>query len=170
MSGFQKGNTLWKKASHKGQPAWNKGLTKETDERVRKYALSGSITNKGKHRSPATEYKKGNVSFSKLHPECMQRGNNHYSWKEKVKSRKYLLITKPEHPFCNSQGYIREHRLVVEKQIGRYLLPTERVHHIGKKDDNRPCMLMAFINESAHQRFERHKKIRLEEIIYDGRN
>ena len=32
-----------------------------------------------------------------------------------------------------------QHRLVVERKIGRYLLPTERVHHKnGKRDDNRP--------------------------------
>ena len=32
-----------------------------------------------------------------------------------------------------------QHRLVMEKVIGRYLLPTDRVHHKnGDRQDNRP--------------------------------
>ena len=48
-----------------GKPTWNKGLTKETDERVKKYAPLCGIANKGKRRSPATEFKKGLIPWSK---------------------------------------------------------------------------------------------------------
>lgn len=45
----------------------------------------------------------------------------------------YVLIHCPDHPHASKKGYVREHRLVMEKHIGRYLLPSEVVHH---RDDN----------------------------------
>lgn len=50
----------------------------------------------------------------------------------------YVGIYTPNHPRANKSGYVREHHLVVEKNIGRYLKHDEVVHHINhNRSDNR---------------------------------
>jgi len=50
----------------------------------------------------------------------------------------YIKIFLPEHPHADNRGYIKEHRLVMEKKLGRYLTKDEIVHHLNEvKWDNR---------------------------------
>ena len=71
------------------------------------------------------------------------------NWKGGKKKNKkgYVLILKKEHPFSGASGYIMEHRLVMEKKLGRYLKKKEIVHHKnGVKDDNRIENLEVMLN------------------------
>ncbi len=63
----------------------------------------------------------------------------------------YVRVYAPNHPNCDYKGRVLEHRLVMEKKIGRLLEAAEVVHHKNEvKDDNHPDNLELLPNQSAH--------------------
>ena len=116
----------------KGIPSWNEGLTKNIDDRVKKYSETISKLQKGK-------------------------GNNNWGGGRWKVPSGYILIWDPEHPNANNDRCVREHILVMEKKLGRYLKEKEIVHHInGIKDDNRIKNLYLFSNSGSHTIYERN--------------
>ena len=84
-----------------------------------------------------------------------ERTVNYYRGGRKLDSAGYMMIMNKEHPNTGVSGYIREHRVVMEKHLGRYLLPTEVVHHIdGNKENNNIVNLLLFPNNSEHMKLE----------------
>lgn len=84
-------------------------------------------------------------------------GSKNYFWRGGVKIEQkknrpsYRMIWMPDHPDSDAHGYVREHRLVMEKKLGRRLKKREVVHHKnGDTLDNRPRNLQLFRNNGDH--------------------
>ncbi len=100
------------------------------------------------------EYLKNNE-----HPLKGKLGKSSFNWKggRRIIGRGYIHIYQPNHP-NNVDSCVREHRLVMEKHLGRYLTKEEVVHHInGIRNDNRLENLMLFKNSGEHSAY--HKRI-----------
>jgi hypothetical protein len=152
--------------------------SKETKEKI-----SQTLKLSGKHgRFPkgntfgkefGKPFEKGHtINIGRKHPEEQNKKQsismlreNHPNWRggRLIDKDGYVLVLRPEHPSANNMRYVREHRIVMEDFIGRYLLPIEVVHHInGIKDDNRIENLMLFENNIEHKKY--HSQTKKQEV------
>ncbi len=83
-------------------------------------------------------------------------GEKHPDWRGgRVEIKGYLFVYCPDHPSVKYGRYVAEHRLVMEQCIGRYLEPTEVVHHKdGNKLNNDPTNLELFASNAEHLKHE----------------
>ncbi len=91
-----------------------------------------------------------------------KKGNKHPNWKGgKIIVDGYIYVHKPKHPNATQDGYVLEHRLIMEKHLKRYLRKKEIVHH---KDNNKINNIIKNLalnkNQGEHNKY--HIKIRNE--------
>ncbi len=169
MSEAQKGEKNYFFNKHykgKNHPRYGKHHSKETKRKIsiahKGKRLSKETRRKMRGRIPWNKDKRGVYSketiikMSKKHPDAI--GSKNYNWKGgKIgDGHGYMLIYSPQHPFKSVGKYVYEHRLVMEKHLGRYLKTPEIVHHINKDTfNNKISNLMLFPNHYTHLAFHR---------------
>lgn len=140
----------------------------------RKFRTEESYTKGGKAISKALKGKykgvclnTGRTHFKKGVPNNVKENNPMWKGGRCMLKEGYVLIKQYNHPFRNCQDYVFEHRLVMEKHLGRYLTPEEIVHHNGlkypmgsyeDKGDNRFENLRLFANGGEHTTFHEQRK------------
>jgi hypothetical protein len=143
-------------ASHRGyiMPESQKIKISESNkknDRLINHLRQMAISHRGIPLSKATRAK---ISASRI-------GEKNPAWNggRTIDGCGYVRVLQKGHPNADRDGYVLEHRLIVEKILGRNLKSSEVVHHINEiRDDNRPNNLMPLPNKSAHQKI--HMKIR----------
>lgn len=107
----------------------------------REYRPSQKIVNKVAKRSGFAMRSRG----AKLERNCFWNGGR------VVDKHGYILVKQANHPHATKLGYVREHRLVAETILGRYLTPTEVVHHIDDDPgNNSPENLIVYDTNAKH--------------------
>lgn len=98
------------------------------------------------------------IKFTKEHKQNLskaRRGEKNPNWKggKRKHYKGYIRKYVYDHPYSGKRNAIMEHRLIMEKYIGRYLNPKERIHHInGIKYDNRIENLYLCSSRSTHMK------------------
>lgn len=87
--------------------------------------------------------------------KCANAGEFSNKWKGGIRKdgHGYLLKFSPNHPNKNSSNRVFLHRLIMEKQLGRFLEHTELVHHIDGNILNNNIKNLGFTNRANHSRW-----------------
>jgi hypothetical protein len=93
------------------------------------------------------------MGISRLPAKARVEHNHFWRGGRIVDSDGYVLVHVPAHPHTNHSGYVREHRLVMEQHLGRYLSPEEVVDHRDNDPSNNALSnLRLFANNAEHLR------------------
>lgn len=99
---------------------------------------------------------KDNPMYGKTGEKCPGfKGGRVIRWDGSVR------ILMPAHKYADSQNYVYEHRLIMEKKIRRFLKPDEIVHHIDEDRSNNRIENLRLMTDSKHKAMHclKHKRL-----------
>lgn len=101
----------------------------------------------GRTNTPEHNRKSAEKRSGKLHPK----------WKggRLIDSNGYVDLLIKSWPSARKNGYIREHRYVMEKHIGRCLKSTEHIHHKDGNKKNNSIDNLEILGASEHMKSHR---------------
>jgi len=149
---------------------WNKG---------KKMPLTKKVLVAYKLRKGRKNPKPNNFSeiMRKINPPLGKKKK--FSSKDKEKRLRlwrdgYVCIYKPEYPSSRKSppdyGYILEHRMIIESDIGRQLQKGEVIHHIdGCKSNNKLENLLLCSTQREHNEIHTQMEIFVERLIRKGK-
>ena len=126
-----------------------------TSDKVRENARRVGQSRKGASHSPEARRKISKArKYKYTNPST-------YGGHSKKRGDGYIEVYLPSHPHCAKDGYVMEHRLVMEASLGRYLKEDEVVHHINhNRKDNRLENLRVMTSEEHAQLHMKERKER----------
>jgi len=108
----------------------------------------------GKHKPDLSKSRfiSGHNSQFIKHPSYFGKEASHWKGGKIKHSLGYIWILKRDHPFADKKGYVLEHRLVMEKHIGRYLTDKELVHHKDGNTSNNDISNLQIMTRAEHNK------------------
>lgn len=84
----------------------------------------------------------------------MTTGDGRYIKKHKTNS--YWLVRCPCHPHADGKGYIKEHRLVMEVHLGRFLERNEHIHFLDGNGLNSKLENLKLVSQEEHSKLHKY--------------
>jgi len=133
--------------------------SESTKEKIRRAHLGKRMSDESRLKMSMAKKGKPSWNKGKKFPEWSKTKNHNWKGGKHITETGYVVVLSPGHPNPKFGSYVYEHRLVMEGHLGRYLKPSEIVHHInGNRSDNRIENLQLFKSHKQHAEFHGNKK------------